>query len=63
MNEIPPNPEALEGPVVNCRDLSGVCDLCGQEAVIEIEERGWCASCLHAQGSCCGESEKEGCPD
>jgi hypothetical protein len=34
---------------------SEACDLCGQDAVIEMEGKGWCASCLHARGSCCGE--------
>ncbi|WP_338289820.1 hypothetical protein [Luteolibacter sp. LG18] len=35
------------------------CHLCGQEAAIVIEGEAWCAGCLHAQGSCCGESEME----
>jgi hypothetical protein len=50
-------------PVMTGPDNSGACETCGQEAAIEIEGRGWCASCLHARGSCCGESEKDGCPD
>jgi putative lipase involved disintegration of autophagic bodies len=35
------------------------CHLCGQEAVIVVDGKGWCASCLHARGSCCAESEME----
>ncbi|MCW1885453.1 hypothetical protein OKA04_11995 [Luteolibacter flavescens] len=35
------------------------CDTCGREAVIVIDARGWCESCLHARGSCCAESEME----
>lgn len=55
--------ESPDSPVMKSRDLPGACETCGQEAVIEIEGCGWCAACLHAQGSCCGESEKDGCPD
>ncbi len=35
------------------------CHVCGQEAAIVIDGKGWCASCLHARGSCCAESEME----
>lgn len=44
-------------------DVSGFCETCGQDVAIEIEGRGWCAACLHALGSCCGESAGEGDPD
>jgi hypothetical protein len=39
------------------------CHLCGKEAVLVIDGKGWCASCLHARGSCCAESEMEDDPD
>lgn len=35
------------------------CHLCGNEAVIVIEDLAWCEGCLHARGSCCAESEME----
>jgi hypothetical protein len=44
-------------------ESNGGCHLCGQDAVLEIEGKGWCASCLHARGSCCGESERDKDPD
>lgn len=50
-------------PVMTGPDLAGACETCGQDAAIEMEGKGWCAACLHALGSCCGESEKDGCPD
>jgi hypothetical protein len=54
----PPGKPEKTGP-----DVPWACDTCGQDAEIEIEGRSWCASCLHALGSCCGESDKDGCPD
>jgi hypothetical protein len=63
MNEIPPSSELSDGSLMKGRGLPKACETCGQDAAIEIEGRGWCAACLHAQGSCCGESEKDGCPD
>ena len=35
------------------------CDTCGREAAVVIDGRAWCASCMHARGSCCAESEME----
>ena len=35
------------------------CATCGREAVMVVDEVGWCESCLHARGSCCAESEME----
>ncbi|WP_265594120.1 hypothetical protein [Haloferula sp. BvORR071] len=35
------------------------CHLCGQPAATEIGGQAWCASCLHARGSCCAESEMD----
>jgi hypothetical protein len=55
--------EPPDKPLMTGHEVPGGCEVCGQEAVIEVEGRGWCASCLHAQGSCCGESEQGGCPD
>jgi hypothetical protein len=55
MNDIPPNPEVPDGPVTKGGDLSRACESCGQDAVIEIEGKGWCASCLHVRSSCCGK--------
>lgn len=39
------------------------CHLCGQEADTVIDGVAWCASCLHARGSCCAESEMEECDE
>ena len=39
------------------QDFSEACHLCGQEAAMVVEGTAWCASCLHARGSCCAESE------
>ena len=55
MNEKPPNSMLPEGSLVIGLNVPGACDSCGQDAVIEIEGKGWCASCLHARASCCGE--------
>lgn len=38
---------------------TATCALCGQEAVLVIDGKGWCASCIHARGSCCAESEMD----
>ncbi|WP_367872239.1 hypothetical protein [Luteolibacter sp. Populi] len=46
-----PDPEA-ESPVT-----IEACHLCGQEAAMVVDGTAWCASCLHARGSCCAESE------
>lgn len=35
------------------------CHLCGNEAVIVLADLAWCEGCLHAQGSCCGESDMD----
>jgi hypothetical protein len=35
------------------------CHLCGREAAAVIDGIAWCASCLHARGSCCAESGME----
>lgn len=55
MNEVPPNSKLPECSLMTGHDSPGACDTCGQDAVIEIEGKGWCASCLHARASCCGE--------
>ncbi|MBC8126853.1 MAG: hypothetical protein H8M99_06885 [Gloeobacteraceae cyanobacterium ES-bin-144] len=38
---------------------SDACHLCGNESVLEVDGVAWCAACLHAKGSCCGESDME----
>jgi hypothetical protein len=63
MNEIPPNSKLPEDPLMMGQSLPGACETCGQDAVIEIEGTGWCASCLHDRGSCCGEFLPEKLPD
>ncbi|QJE98122.1 hypothetical protein [Luteolibacter luteus] len=35
------------------------CHICGDEAVMVVDGKGWCASCVHARGSCCAESEMD----
>ncbi|MEK7951912.1 hypothetical protein [Luteolibacter soli] len=35
------------------------CAICGREAVMVVDGVGWCESCVHARGSCCGEAEME----
>ena len=35
------------------------CHLCGKESVMEVDGKAWCEGCLHAVGSCCGESEMD----
>ena len=63
MKEALQDAEPRDKPVMTGPDVPGACEACGQDSVIEIEGKGWCAACLHARGSCCGESEKDGCPD
>lgn len=63
MNEKPLTSELPEGLIMKGRGLPGACDTCGQDAVIEIEGKGWCASCLHVRSSCCGEFLEETDPD
>ena len=46
-----PEPERGREPVA--------CATCGREAAVVIDGIGWCASCLHARGSCCAESEMD----
>ena len=29
------------------------CAACGREAVVVIDEKGWCVDCFHEAGSCC----------
>lgn len=48
------NPDAV-GEV----EETAACALCGQEAVLVLDGKGWCASCIHARGSCCAESEMD----
>jgi hypothetical protein len=38
---------------------TAACDTCGREAVVVVDGKGWCESCLHARGSCCAESEMD----
>lgn len=59
MNKIPPNFGLPEGSLMKGHGLPGACQTCGEDAVIEIEGKGWCASCLHVRSSCCGEFLEE----
>lgn len=63
MNEIPPDSGVPEGSLKMGHGLPGACETCGQDAVIEIEGKGWCASCLHVRSSCCGEFLVNNDPD
>lgn len=63
MNEIPPNSKLPEGSLVIGPNVPGACDTCGQDAVIEIDGKSWCASCLHIRSSCCGEFLEDSDPD
>ena len=38
------------------------CHLCGMESVMDTDGCAWCEGCLHAKGSCCGESEVKSIP-
>jgi hypothetical protein len=33
------------------------CHLCGKESVMDVNGAAWCEGCLHANASCCGESD------
>ena len=35
------------------------CHQCGAEADGEMDGKFWCASCVHIEGSCCGDQADE----
>lgn len=37
------------------------CHLCGAVADAVFDDVGWCAGCLHVQGSCCAGDDESAC--